>query len=453
VSDSPSAPVASVATDPHLRRNFALGLLNGAMFNFAEALMSVDTVLTWFVQRLGGSNFLIGLVGPMRDAGWFLPQLFVSHRLQREPLKMPIYRRMMVVRAVAWFIWTAAAIVLAANFPALLAVFFVAYGVNALASGFSGLSFMDIVAKTIPARRRGTYFGGRMFIGSLLGLAASGLVGVMVAENNPTPFPLNVAALFIIAWVAALIGLFSFALVKEPDGEVRDEDDTLTSHVRRAARLPRQNENLRYLLIARVVILLSYIAAPFYSIYSINVLHAPVSILGVYVGVRMIVSLVIYPVWSRLSDRRGNKLVMQLATACGVVMLAWALFAPIVAESVRADASVIAYLFVPVFALMGLYETGVGIGAVNLLLEIAPGNDRAIYVGLTNTVLGVAYFSTIASGLLVDAVGYRGVFALALALLLTGLWALSRLQEPRDLARLTVSVVPVLDLDLEPVEE
>lgn len=407
------------------------------MFNFAEALMSVDTVLTWFVQRLGGSNFLIGLVGPLRDTGWFLPQLFVAHRLQREPRKMPLYRRMTLVRAVAWLIWTVATFALAGNFPALLAVFFVAYGVNALASGFSGLPFMDIVAKTIPARRRGSYFGGRLFIGSLLGLAASGLVGLMVAEDNPTPFPLNVALLFVAAWIAAVIGLYSFGLVKEPDGEVRDENDTLTSHVRRAARLPRQNENLRYLLLARIMILLSYIAAPFYSIYSINVLHAPVSILGVYVGVRTIVSLAINPVWSRLSDRRGNKLVMQLATAGGVVMLTWAVFAPLVADGLRADASVIAYLFVPVFALMGLYETGVGIGAVNLLLEIAPGDDRAIYIGLTNTVLGVAYSSTIASGLLVDALGYRGVFAIALALLITGLWALSRLQEPR---RLTAAV-------------
>lgn len=425
----PDSP--SVRTDPHLRRNFALGLLNGAMFNFAEALMSVDTVLTWFVQRLGGSNFLIGLVGPMRDAGWFLPQLFMAHRLQREPRKMPIYRRMMLVRAVAWFVWTAAAFVLAANFPALLAVFFVAYGANALASGFSGLSFMDIVAKTIPATRRGSYFGGRLFLGSLLGLTASGLVGVMVSENNPTPFPLNVAMLFVVAWIAAVIGLFSFGLVKEPDGEVRDEDDTLTSHVRRAARLPRQNENLRFLLIARVMILLSYIAAPFYSVYSLNVLHAPEEILGMYIGVRTIVSLLINPVWSRLSDRRGNKVVMQLATTCGVAMVGWALFAPIVAEAVQAKTDIVAYLFVPVFALMGLYETGVGIGAVNLLLEIAPGNDRAIYVGLTNTVLGVAYFSTIASGLLVDALGYRGVFLIALVLLSVGLWALSRLQEPR----------------------
>ena len=117
--------------------------------------------------------------------------------------------------------------------------------------------------------------------------------------------------------------------------------------------------------------------------------------------------LLINPVWSRLSDRRGNKIVMQLATAIGVVMLAWVVFVPVVARSLNVSASIMAYSVVPVFALMGAYETGVGIGAVNLTLEIAPPNDRAIYVGLTNTILGVAYLSTAVSGIIVDLVGYR----------------------------------------------
>ncbi|MBI5565118.1 MAG: hypothetical protein HY870_09490, partial [Chloroflexi bacterium] len=58
-----------------------------------------------------------------------------------------------------------------------------------------------------------------------------------------------------------------------------------------------------------------------------------------------------------------------------------------------------------------------------------------------------------ASGLLVDAVGYRGVFGLALVLLSVGLWALSRLQEPRKLARLAASDSPASDLKLDQVEE
>jgi MFS family permease len=418
---------------PHLSRNFTLGVVNGGLFVFAEALMSIDTVLTWFVQQLGGSNFLIGLVGPLRDAGWFLPQLFVSHRLQREPLKMPLYRRAAVVRSVAWFVWTIAAFVLVGNFPALLLIFFLAYGVNALASGFAGLPFMDIVAKTIPPTRRGSYFGGRLFAGGVLALIASVVVGLLLSEQNPQPFPINVGTIFVLSWLAAVGGLTAFALVKEPPGDVRDDGYTFAAHLQRAMRLPRHNPDLRYLLIARVVILLSYVAAPFYSIYSINVLGAPAAIIGVYLGVRTIVSLAINPVWSRLSDRRGNKIVMQLATAIGVVMLVWVVVVPGAARSLNMSPSLIAYAVVPVFALMGAYETGLGIGAVNLTLEVAPANDRAIYIGLTNTILGVAYLSTAVSGLIVDLVGYEGVFVLGLILLLVAFWALWRLRDPREL--------------------
>lgn len=420
---------------PHLKRNFALGVINGALFVFAEALMSIDTVLTWFVQQLGGSNFLIGLVGPMRDAGWFLPQLFISHRLQRERLEMPLYRRAAAVRSTVWFVWMIATFMLAANYPALLLVFFVAYAVNALASGFAGLPFMDIVAKTIPPDRRGSFFGGRLFVGGVLGLAASVIVTLVLSVQNPQPFPINVGTLFALSWFAAVSGLAAFASIKEPPGDARDDGATFTAHMQRAARLPLQNQNLRYLLIARVVILLSYVAAPFYSIYSINVLGAPVSIIGVYMGVRMIVSLLINPVWSRLSDRRGNKLVMRLAVAVGVIMLAWVVFMPGAARSLNVSAAVIAYALVPVFALMGAYETGVGIGAVNLTLEVAPPNDRAIYIGLTNTILGIAYLSTAVSGLIVDLMGYEGVFVLGLSLLLVASWALWRLRDPRGLVK------------------
>jgi MFS family permease len=150
--------------------------------------------------------------------------------------------------------------------------------------------------------------------------------------------------------------------------------------------------------------------------------------------VRTIVALLINPVWSRLSDRRGNKIVMQLAVAIGVIMLAWVVFMPGVARSLNVPAAISAYALVPVFALMGAYETGVGIGAVNLTLEVAPPNDRAIYIGLTNTILGIAYLSTAVSGLIVDLVGYEGVFALGLSLLLVASWALWRLRDPRELS-------------------
>ena len=426
----PAAPMEY----PHLRRNFFLGVFNGAMFSFAESLLSVDTVLTWFVQQLGGSNFLIGLVGPMRDAGWFLPQLFVSKWQERHSLKMPLYRKVTVVRTLAWFTWTVFMLT-SKDLAFVLLVFFVAYAIYSLSGGISGLSFMDVVAKTIPIRRRGSYFGGRLFLGSLLGLGAGLIVGLMLNDTNPADFPANVGWISLIGWVAATLGLLAFSAVIEPHGDVRPESNTMVSHVRRAARLPRHNHNLRYFLIARVVLFLSYIAAPFYAIYSIDVLKAPAWILGLYVVVRTVASLTINPLWARLSDRRGNRLVMRAATAIGLAVPAWAIGAPLLAGGLHLSAEVTSFLFVPIFGLLGLYETGVGIGASNLLLEIAPIDDRAIYIGFTNTILGVAYFSTIVSGLLVDWLGYRGVFILALIFFAVAFWALSLVREPRELEK------------------
>ncbi len=427
----PVAPMVDAATVdvPHLRRNFFLGVFNGGMFNFAETLMSVDTVLTWFVQQLGGSYFLIGLVGPMRDAGWYLPQLFVSKWLEKQPHKLPQYRSMAIVRCIAWLTWTLAALFIR-DFSLLLFLFFVAYGVNAIASGLSGLSFMDIVAKTIPPQRRGSYFGGRLFLGAILAFGASVIVSLTLDPNNAIDFPRNIGWLFLLSWIAATAGLIAFGQVIEPPGDVRLEETTMRSHVRRAARLPRHNYDFRYYLIARVLLMLSYVATPFYSVYSIEVLHAPAEIIGIYIAVRTLAALLINPVWGRLSDRHHNRLVVRLATMFGIFVPIWAIGAPLIAPLLHIG---LTYIFVPIFALLGLYDTGVGIGENNLMFELSPDDDRAIHIGLTNTVMGVAYFSTIVSGLLVAWLGYNGVFILALIFFVVSLWAISRVGEPRDL--------------------
>lgn len=426
-----TVPTPYTADDvPHLKRNFFLGVFNGAMFNFAETLMSVDTVLTWFVQQLGGSYFLIGLVGPMRDAGWFLPQLFVSKWLEKKSHKMPQYRNMGVIRILAWLTWALSTLFIR-DFNLLLLMFFIAYGVNAIASGLSGLSFMDIVAKTIPPRRRGSYFGNRLFFGAILAIGGSAIVSLTLERSNPINFPRDIGWLFLLSWVAASLGIFAFGYVIEPPGDVRLEETTMRSHVRRAARLTRHNEDFRYFLIARVLLMLSYVATPFYAVYSIEVLRAPAEIIGVYIAARTLASVIINPIWGRLSDRRSNRLVVRAATLIGMLVPAWAIFAPPLASTLHLDPT---YLFVPIFVLLGLYDTGVGIGETNLMFELAPDDDRAIYIGLTNTVMGIAYFSTIVSGLLVTWLGYNGVFILALIFFSVSLWAISRVSEPRAAA-------------------
>ena len=416
------------------QRNFFLGVFNGATFIFAETLISADLVLTNFLSKLTTSNFLIGLVVPLRDSGWFLPQLFVSSYLQYRDRVLPIYRVMSIVRSVAW-LGMGLAVLLIPNPVVLLLVFYALYTINSLASGESGLSFMDVVAKTIPSGRRGTFFGCRLFFGSLLGLAASGVVDAALGGTLGFPYFTAIALLLFVSWFFASIGLFAFGVIREPPGGIREEPSTLGQHVRRAARLPRDDRNFRLLLVGRGMLILSYVAAPFYGLYATRELGVDDRIIGVFLAARTIAFLVANPMWARMSNRRGNRRVILIALIFGILMPIIALTVKPVMALTDVPPAQWAYFYVPVFALWGLFESGAGIGGVNLLLDFAPPGDRAIYIGFTNSVLGMALLSTSLGGLLADWVGLSGVFVVALWFYVGSLIAFGRMREPRDVQR------------------
>src|SRR5215204_3548405 len=65
--------------------NFRFGVANGILFSVAEAFYAPTVVLPWFINNLGGSNALIGVLPAIINGGWFLPQLFIASRIQHLP--------------------------------------------------------------------------------------------------------------------------------------------------------------------------------------------------------------------------------------------------------------------------------------------------------------------------------------------------------------------------------
>jgi MFS family permease len=89
-------------------------------------------------------------------------------------------------------------------------------------------------------------------------------------------------------------------------------------------------------------------------------------------------------------------------------------------------------LFAALFAFLGAARTGLDAGGFNFLLDLAPHDDRPIYIGLTNTVVGLATLLTAAGGLIVHFAGPRALFVIAALLYLGGGACLLRTHEPRQ---------------------
>ncbi len=408
----------------HYRRNFAMGVVNAAAFQVAETMIDSSLVLTWFLSQLTGPNLLIGLPAPIRNAGWFLPQLLVSGYVQRQERKLRLYQIFAVVRVVSFALLTAATWLWGARHPQwLLVTFLLLLTIFSLAEGISGISFLDVVAKCIPARRRGSYFAYRNLVGGILALGSSVVVRYILGERSGLTFPDNFALLFASALIFIAIGVLAFSLVIEPLEPTNPQIVSLRQQLRRAWDFARTDRNYARLILVRVALLLAGgLATPFYIVYAKDMLGATAGSIGTFLLVLTLAAIGSNLFWGRLCDRRGNRAVILLSCVIGICVPLTVMLAGYMRS--------LSLLFLPV-ALQGIYQSSIMIGQVNFVLEIAPPAERPTYLGLINTALGVVTFTLAMGGLIVDLAGYHALFLLAAFFFVPAFWLTWGLKDPR----------------------
>jgi len=414
-------------TNKHLSRNFWLGVTSGVAYNLYRALVNTDLVIIWFISELTRSNLLISLLMPIEQGGWYFPQLLLSGYLQRQPRTLPVYRIMGAVRTIACGVLTLSLFLLD-DPQALLAIFFVLFTATSLAGGIAGLPFMDVVAKTVPPTRRGAFFGWRRLIGGSLGLAGGALVKVVLSPGFGLAFPANYAFLFFLGFLCLIVMVVSFSLVIEPPEKVDPQPVGLSEQLRRAVRLPAQHRSYGRYLVLRLIVIAATYALPFYAVYARRVLNAPEDMVGIYLIGSTLASVLSNLIWSRISDRKGNRLLMRLVALTALLPPAVALSIAHLSEG-TIDKSL---LFTLVFVLSGAHQTASFIGSSNYLLELAPPGKRALYLGFSNTIIGVAIFMSPLSGAIVDLLGFEPLFLFSLACSLVAIVFSLGLEEPRD---------------------
>ena len=417
-----SRPVTVAPETDTSARNFRLGVLNGLWFTVADRLMDPTLVLAAFVSTLTPSPLWLGLLIPITDGGWFLPQFLLSGYLQSQPLKLALYRRVAVVRVGLWLLLAAAPFFLRG--PALLLpAFFVTYALVCLASGLSGLSFMEIVGKTIPPRQRGVFFAWRLAAGGVAGLLGTLLVRYLVDEAGPLAFPYNFGVLFTGALVVGVLGLAAMARVSEPPDEFLLPPASPLAQVRRALDVVRTDLAYRRYLLLRVLLVVAGIAPPFYAVYVQQRLGGPLSMVGLYLAVYTSFNLLSHVVFGRLSARLGNRATLIIATWAGLAMTGGVLALALLAGPLRLTGLAASWWLLPIFVLYGVRESGIGVASHSLLLDLAPPAERSLYVGLTNTVIGLVLLGTTLSGVLVAVLGYPALFMVTMGAHVLALWA------------------------------
>lgn len=395
----------------YFKRNFFLGVVNGVLFNFAWAFVSGSTVLPWFVSKLSNSNVLIGLASTLESLGWFMPQLPVAVMTTHHHKQMPLYTKTAYLRAFAFFLLTASVFIFGDKHPSwLLLSFFVFFSIYSLGGGLAGVAFTDIVAKTIPANQRGSFFGMRMFFGGALA-ALGGLIVKEILESHH--FPVNFGIIFTIALIIILFGLFSFCGVKEPESNSYREKKHWKENFLKGMNIFKENKKFKQLFMVRVFVGAYVLGYPFYVIFARKVLGISAGTVGVFLTCEMSGYVLSNLLWGYLSNNVSNRLVLILSSFCS--------FVPPLVLLLNVSTPLPLFTFYLIFFFLGSTNAGLGLGATNYLLGFAPEEDRPIYIGFLHTLVGPTVFLSVIGGLILQLTSFSFLYILVLLTAILGI--------------------------------
>ncbi|MCD6361262.1 MAG: MFS transporter, partial [Armatimonadetes bacterium] len=297
------------------------------------------------------------------------------------------------------------------------------------AGGVGLVPFLSVVTDSIPANRRGLFFGLRYLLGGLLAFGAGFWVKWVLSDESGMSFPDNYAAVFGVAAVVASVSLVVFCFVREPQHKVETRQLRVGVQLARGLRRVWREPDFRRLLLARI----SYQAGcglvfPFLVPYAYQYLHMSEAMVGILVAVRQLCWSTSNLLWSHISDHMGNRPLFVISGALTLSSVLLALAAPFLPHTELAviwglhfDYRLV--LLLCAFAASGAGNSGQVVAHNSYLLEFTPERTRPVYFGTYYLVLLPLAFLPLPTALLIGVGGrYMSVFiagALVFALMLS----------------------------------
>lgn len=385
----------------HFRYNLTVKVLDTSIYGFGFGFASTVTILPLFLSTLTDSTTLIGLIASIQLVGWQFPQLLVARRVAGQSVYKPMVLRLTLQER--WpFVGLAVVALLAASIPAALAVLltFVLFTWHALGSGLTATPYQSLIARIVPAKRRGAFWGAQSAGFSLMSAVSAIIAGQLLSAVT---YPQNFALCFFLAGLMMAISWLFLASTREPAIALPPQEPTNQPYWRDLWALWKQNSGFRWFTAARVFSQFALMGLSFYTIYSVRRFEVEPATIGVMTSLLLLSETAVHPLCGWLGDRLGHRLML----AAGAITFA-------VANLLAVSAPDANWLYL-VFALGGAGNAIFTTSTLALTLEFGTERERPYYIGLGNTLVApFTLAAPIVGGLLIDTISYGAMFVVTI---------------------------------------
>ena len=399
-------------TEKISKNNYICFLWHATLLALTQNFMDVDTVVPAMMIDAGGTSVHIGLLTAILVGGSKLSQLLFAPFLSSQPAKKNLLLVGINARIVS-LAGIGVLFVLSIRIPdaLVIAAIFVFIVLFSLSGGFAGITYTDILGKSVLDTWRKRFFSVNQIVSSL-GVLVSAFFARRILRTQA--YPDNYAWLFFIA--AALLGLASLGFWR-----IR-EIITENLKIRNIAEFFRVTRNefrsnkrlLSYLLVINSQGI-ALVLMPFLILYAKQVFGADSQNIGNYLLLKVLGGVITGSILFYFARKIRYQYILYATSLLALLICASMIVFPG------------KILFPYIFLFGGLVFAFNRIAASGVLLEVTTNRNRALVTGLSGAGNILPTLFPLLGGWIVERLGFSLFFAIVGAVLVLSFFMIYRL--------------------------
>ena len=250
-----------------IKRNTILYFFDGMTFMPSLALISIATVIPFFLETLQASTFQFAIATSMTAIGMLIGKPFFGSMASRVRLMAKAFAKVLFAQRLLFLCFVLMMPLLARDSALMIWSFIGFWAIFNLLAGSYMVFNVPLILKLLPPHKRAGMRGVGQGIGNLIGLGMAGLIPV-VLENFSYPY--NFMILFGLGLLFLFLNATGFWLMKEHEDVEPRVAMKLHEYIKAIPASLREDETFRAMVLSCMFFLIGVSLIPFYTLYGIR---------------------------------------------------------------------------------------------------------------------------------------------------------------------------------------
>ncbi len=378
------------------RINFRSFLWHAVFLALASNFMDVDTIIPSMLLKAGGNSVHLGFLTAIMIGGSSVMQLVFAPMLSKKPIKLKYLLLGVNLRVVALLL--IAVMFYYSSFlkgDIIITLIFVLISLFSFSGSYAGISYTDILGKSIRSEMRKSFFSVKEVVLSIGIFISAVAVKYLLTKFN---YPDNYALLFMVAGILLFIASLGFWNIREVRS-VNPVKKSLFDFFRLIPSEIAKNSNLKYYLLIINTLGFGISVLPFLILFAKDNFDLSYNLIGNILIFRISGMLFASLTYYKFSKFVDYKKLLKVAVVIGTLI-------PLV-SLLLTDSQ---FYFQFIFFFSGIFVSIFKMSNNGILLEISTNENRALYAGISGAGKIFAMLFPLVAGVLIFYVGFAAVF-------------------------------------------